>query len=132
MSQNKKQFTIGFEALKDKPTYAVNGAWGGTTPDGSNIVAHVFVERYSLPNYLTYDSEADAESVRVDRESEQRISRADITREVQASLVMTPESALRFAGWLREKAMQARVIRQQFIDMNGPHDPEGEQGPGES
>lgn len=124
MSGQKTQFTIGFESLKDKPSYAVNGAWGGPTPDGSNVVAHVFLERYALPNYLTYDSEQDESGVRIDTNSEQRVARADVTREVQATLVMTPESALRLSKWLEEKAAEGARVRQRFIEENSDNGPE--------
>lgn len=103
----KPEFTIGFQQAANKPTIAVSGAWGGPSPDMSTIVAHLFVEHGALPSYLTYNREEDDEGSRLDMSSEQRVSRNDITREVQATIVLTPEVAISLANWLVEKAQIA-------------------------
>jgi len=111
MSDPKREVTVNFEC-PSTPTYAVGGAWGGPSPDGSTIVAHLYVEHATLPNYLKYSAEdmPDGGS-RVDLSSEERVSRGDLTREVQASIVLTPEVAISLAQWLVDKAQIALKTR---------------------
>ena len=46
-------------------------------------------------------------------ETSQQVSRGELTREVQASLVLTPEHALQLGQWLQENARQAMQQREQ-------------------
>lgn len=105
--KQSKEFTVDFQRSVDKPTFAVGGAWGGPSPDGHSVVAHLYVEHWVLPNYLTYQMEAVEGGHQIALDTEERVSRADVTREVQATLVMTPEVAMVLAKWLAEKAQAA-------------------------
>ena len=105
-------FTIGFEQASNKPTFAVGGAWGGPTHDGSAVIAHLYVEYGALPNYLRYDTEEREGKTHIIPDSEQRVTRNDRIREVQATIHMTPEIAIVLAQWLVEKAKIALSIRE--------------------
>ena len=102
MSDSPQKLEIIFEERKDKPTIAVTGAFGGPSPDMSNIMVHLYVEGHSLPNIIRYDMD---EHGAVDMsEVGDRISRGHITREVQATLVLAPEIALKIGLWLQKHA----------------------------
>ena len=91
----------------NKPTYAVGGAFGGPTPDGSAVVAHLYVEYGALPSYMTYEKIETEEGERIDLSSEQRVTRHDRIREVQATIHLTPEVAIALAQWLVQNAQIA-------------------------
>ncbi len=101
------KFNIGFEGLRSKPYLPVGGAFGGATPDATAIVAHVYVEHTALPHHLLYDREVEGDEVKVNLQSEERVSRNDITREVQATLYMPPEVAIVFGQWLIQHGQTA-------------------------
>jgi hypothetical protein len=108
-----KSFTVGFEPSK-KPTYAVNGAIGGASPGGTEIVAHLYCEYPALPIHLAYQGEDMGEGiVNVRLDSEERLTRNDITREVQATLCMSPEAALALGQFLTVQATAALETRRQ-------------------
>lgn len=110
------KYTIGFKSNPEKPTIPVGGAWGGPSPDGSVVVAHVFVESFTLPNYLTYQGKIiDGGKVKINAKTEERVTMNDITREVQATLVMTPEVAMSFATFLKSKAQSAFRTRKEGL-----------------
>lgn len=95
--------SIIFHERDGKPTIPVGGAWGG--PNGQNeVVAHVFIEHGAIPSIMTVDVD---DQGRADFENANTIKRGDIIREVQATLVMSPEVAASFGRWLMEKAQLA-------------------------
>ena len=72
----------------------------------------MFVEHFALPIYLEYPKEEiEPGVVQIDRSNEKRLTRADVVRQVQATLVMTPEVAFAFAKFLHEKAQAAIQAR---------------------
>jgi Spy/CpxP family protein refolding chaperone len=74
-------------------------------------VANLYVERASIPHHVSHQIDERGE---VDlSEMSQQVSRGEVTREVQASLVMTPEHAMQFGQWLQENAQQAMEQRRQ-------------------
>ena len=79
----------------------VTGVWGGPTPDNLMVVAHMFVEHHTLPNHETVDVRDDG---LVNMGAPKSTKRGDFTREVQGTLVMSPEFALILANWLTQKA----------------------------
>lgn len=109
MESSEKSFEVTFENVKEAPTYAMTGAWGGPTPDNSAVVTHIYVEHWPIPFQLQYEREGDV----VNLKKESRVTRSDLTRKVQATLVMPPEVALQFAHFLRQKATAALQNRNQ-------------------
>ena len=95
------QVSIHYEERPDKPTLTVSGAHGGITGDGQHVVAHVYAEWGMLPSLEQI-------SIKPSGEQESKIiKRGDVNREVQATLLMTPETALNFGKWLISKGMLA-------------------------
>ncbi|MEX0608512.1 MAG: hypothetical protein WD016_13980 [Balneolaceae bacterium] len=99
-----KDISIVFEKNKDSKTFPVTGAWGGINPDTLSLTVHLYNEYTSLPNSIK--AEVNDEG-KVDVNAGQRISRGDITREVQGTMVLSPEHALSLANWLTNKAREA-------------------------
>lgn len=107
MAQQPDHITIVYHEAPNKPTPPIAGAWGGATPDGSSVVANVYSEGGTVPSIQTYP----LNEGRIDLEGEDTIKRADLTREVLATLVFSPEAALRVGRWLQDKARIAMDIR---------------------
>jgi hypothetical protein len=98
------EITIVFEKSKDKVTVPATGAFGGPTPDGASVVANIFVEYASIPSYVTHEV---GEGGRVSLDQGKPVRRGEITREVQATLVMNPENARQLGDWLVKNSEQA-------------------------
>ena len=98
------RISISFEKSPQHFSAPVNGAWGGLTPDGQEVVAALYQERGTIPDII----EVEVEEGLADLSQGERISRGDILREVQATFVMSPEAAQRIGEWLLEKSQQAR------------------------
>lgn len=79
---------------------SIDGAWGGPEPRGKMIGVSVYSERNAIPLKVTHELD---EAGRMGRELG-RSGRSGIVREIEAHLVMTPETARSFANWLNEKA----------------------------
>jgi hypothetical protein len=105
------EITFVYEDADDVKTITATGAHGGPTPDGASVVANLYVERASIPHHVSHQIDERGE---VDlSEASNEVSRGEVTREVQASLVMTPEHALQLGQWLQENAHQAMEQRKQ-------------------
>ena len=88
---------VYYERGDDRPILAVNGAYGGPTPDGVSITAHLYAEYMAVPSILSVEVK---EGGLVDLSKADTIKRGDITREVVATLLMSPESALSLGKFL--------------------------------
>lgn len=109
--ESPNEITFVYEDADEVRTIAATGAHGGPTPDGASVVANLYVERASIPHHVSHQIDERGE---VDlSETSNQVSRGEVTREVQASLVMTPEHALQLAQWLQENAQQAIQQREQ-------------------
>lgn len=86
------------------PVLAVGGAYGGLTPDGSSVIAHVYLEHGSVPSIQTMDID---ESGQIIDGSVEGVSRGNITRVIQATLVMSPTVALSLGAFLIDKASKS-------------------------
>ncbi|MFB6098103.1 MAG: hypothetical protein ABEK84_03130 [Salinibacter sp.] len=103
--------TFVYEDADEAPTIAATGAHGGPTPDGASVVANLYVERGSIPHHVSHQID---ETGQVDlSERSEQVTRGELTREVQASLVLTPEHALQLGQWLQQNARQAMEQREQ-------------------
>ncbi|MDR8390640.1 hypothetical protein NC796_05795 [Aliifodinibius sp. S!AR15-10] len=103
MADIPKEISIVFEKNKDAITFPVSGAWGGLGPTGS-LVVHLYEEYHSTPNSITADVQEDGS---VDVNKGDRISRGDITREIQGTMVLSPQQAISIGNWLINKGKEA-------------------------
>jgi hypothetical protein len=109
--ESPNEITFVYEDTDEVRTIAATGAHGGPTPDGASVVANLYVERASIPHHVSHQIDERGE---VDlSETSNQVSRGEVTREVQASLVMTPEHAMQLAQWLHENAEQAMRQRKE-------------------
>ncbi|PSQ75419.1 MAG: hypothetical protein BRD33_04180 [Bacteroidetes bacterium QH_6_63_17] len=108
-SQN--EITFVYEDSDEVRTLTATGAHGGPTPDGASVVANLYVERASIPHHVSHQIDETGQ-VNLSERSEQ-VTRGELTREVQASLVMTPEHAMQLGQWLQRNAKQAMEQRNQ-------------------
>ena len=93
--QQPETASIHYEDRPGKPTLAVTGAFGGPTPDGLNVVAHLYVEHVMVPSIAEVARTEDGE-YRQSRE----IRRGTVRREIQATMVLTPAAAVSLGRWL--------------------------------
>ena len=59
MSDKTESLSIVYEEAPNKPTYAVTGAYGGTSPDGASVVVHLFTEFGTIPSIEEHNVQAD-------------------------------------------------------------------------
>ncbi|MFB6271658.1 MAG: hypothetical protein ABEL51_02065 [Salinibacter sp.] len=111
MSDDPNEITFVYEDADEAPTITATGAHGGPAPDGASVVANLYVERRSIPHHVSHQIDKTGQ-VDLSEQSEQ-VTRGELTREVQASLVMTPEHAMQLGQWLQENARQAMKQRDQ-------------------
>ncbi|MEM8487425.1 MAG: hypothetical protein AAF564_17875 [Bacteroidota bacterium] len=102
MSRDDK-FTFVYDKANNKPTIVATGAIGGPTPNGSMIIAHLFLEYGSVPALATYPI---VDSNRLDLSSEEAdlVQRGNATRDIQATLALSPQNALVIGEWLIKHA----------------------------
>lgn len=98
--KNNKRVSVVFEKHKDAKTVPASGAWGGPSPDGNSIVTHFYVEYQTTPNSIETKIE---EGKPFDPNLGDQIRRGDLTREIQTSVVMSPEQAVNIGRWLAQK-----------------------------
>lgn len=108
MAGKSNDVSVLYDEVPSRPFVPVGGAFGGPSPDGSSVVAHLYVESGTIParESMVRDSED-----KVDPSKATRIVRGDITRSVQASLAMAPEVAIRLGNWLVTQGEAATAHR---------------------
>lgn len=104
VSRPMADVTVHFEDHPDRPTLAVSGAWGGSSPDGAQVVAHVYSEWGMLPSILQIPVDDEGVGHVKDQTA---IRRGDVLREIQGTLVMSPEAAINIGQWLMGKGIAA-------------------------
>jgi hypothetical protein len=109
-ASNSNEVTFVYEQADGSRSLPVTGAQGGTSPDGASVVANLYVERASIPHHVSHQIESDGQ---INLEPSESVTRGEITREVQASLVMTPEHAIQIGQWLLNEGQKAMQARQQ-------------------
>jgi hypothetical protein len=105
----QKTFTIEYKQDEPRPKIPVSGMLGGTTADGTSIVAHVYIEHPTISSFDRYVVDATG-GVDLSKPSE-RMRSGDITRQVVASMVFSPAIAEVVGKWLVEKAKDAEKAR---------------------
>ncbi|MDZ7692866.1 MAG: hypothetical protein U5K69_17360 [Balneolaceae bacterium] len=98
-----RDISVVFEKNDHARTFPVTGAWGGPSPDGQSIVVHLYTEYNSTPNSIKADVQEDG-SVNVN--TGERIARGDLLREIQGTMVLTPQQAIGLGKWLIDKGQQ--------------------------
>ncbi len=119
MPEKKGQsLSFVYEEPPSRPVLPVQGAYGGPSPDGFSVVAQLYSEFATIPA---------REEVELSEGNQPRlnqgtfIKRADATRLVVATLVLSPEVAIRVGQWLVNNGRVAMEHRK----VNEPK-PEGE------
>jgi len=112
MPENKSPtLSIVYEEPENRPSIPVGGAYGGPSPDNSVVIAHVYSEFGTIPAMEDHDVEPDG-TVHLAGGGHQ-IKRGDVTRKILATLVMSPEVAIRVGNWLTGKGKLAQERRMQ-------------------
>ena len=99
----KKTVSAAYRESSSRVTVAATGAYGGPTADASSIVLHFYTDWLTIPSVVTYDVDKDGVAT-----EGQVLKQSDLTREVQASVVMSLDLAERVAALLQEKVEGAR------------------------
>ena len=109
MSDKRESLSIVYEEAPNKPTYAITGAYGGTSPDGTMVIVHVYTDFGTIPSIEEHEVKEDGS---IDTTKGHKIKRADVTRQIHANLAMSPEAALSLSTFLKEKAGIALKARE--------------------
>jgi hypothetical protein len=121
MAEKKGQsLSFVYEEPPDRPVLPVQGAYGGPSPDGFSVVAHLYSEFSTIP---AREEAHLSEGARLDSSKSTFIRRADATRLVVATLVLSPEAAIRIGAWLVSNGRAATEHRKD----NQPKEGEAEQ-----
>lgn len=104
MSEKEASLSIVYEEQDPRPTIPVGGAIGGRSPDGSLVIAHLYMDSATLP---ALEEHVVQQGGLVDLSKGSRIKRGDITRRILATLVLSPTTAMQFGQWLMEKAKES-------------------------
>lgn len=96
MATEKKSAAIYYEERPMKPTIVAHGGFGGPTANGTSVAIHLYAESPPIPSIEEFD--IDPATGR--GESRNLIQRGEARREVQATLILTPEGAVSIGEWL--------------------------------
>ena len=107
------KISIVYEKAPGKPTITATGAVGGPSPDRQSVVAQLYVEYASVPNVVSHEVREDGS---VDLQHGDAISRGDVTREIQGTLVLSPEAAVLLGNWLLKHGIAAIMGRGKLED----------------
>ena len=98
----QKTAAIYYEERPGKPTLAVTGAFGGPSPDSRNVIAHLFVEHGMVPSVAEFEISEDGVATQL-----REIKRGEGRREIQATIVLTPEASISIGEWLMNHGSRA-------------------------
>lgn len=102
------KISITYETAPDKPTLPVGGAFGGPSPDGNSVIAHLYIEHGTIPTVITH---AVAKDGAVDLTKGDPIQRSHLTRQVVGTIVLSPEAAQALGTFLVNSAHAAAGSR---------------------
>lgn len=97
MAEEMKTVDVVFEKSKNAITFCATDAFGGPIPDGTMLMVHFYSEGPPVPSYTRLEVNEQGE---VNLSKGENISRGDIVREVQATMLITPKAAENLANWL--------------------------------
>lgn len=122
MAEKETSFSYVYEEVPGRPVLPVQGAYGGPSPDGFSVVAHLYSEFVTVPAREEVQLDAEGRTV---PNKQTYIRRADGTRLVSGTLVLSPEAAIRIGKWLYDHGRTAMGLRK----ANEPkEDTEGKEG----
>lgn len=106
MNEPAKAVSVIYTEHPGKPTIPATGAYGGLTGDGGSVVLHLYTEYSSVPAAVRLElAEGKAPN-------ETSIAvKSDGVREIQATIVMSPEAAQSIGRFLIDKAKIAFEVR---------------------
>ena len=113
MAEEKKSISIVYEKNKGAKTVPVNGAFGGPTPDNSGVTVHLYLEHSSVP--VVTDLPIINGKVQTGPGIEESVTRGNFTREVQATVFMSAESAITIGKWLIDKGELTQRLKKGLI-----------------
>lgn len=96
MTDEKQTAAIYYEERPMKPTIVAHGGFGGPTANGTCVAVHLYAEMPPFPSIEEFEINPDTGRGR----SRNIIKRGDARREVQATLILTPEGAVEVGQWL--------------------------------
>ena len=102
--------TVRYDESRSREYLPVTGAQGGPAPDGLSVVVHLYADFPSLPTTQRHKVGVGG-VIDLSRGESQKSS--DLTRQILATVVLPPESAVTIGKWLAEKGEQAKAIREQ-------------------
>jgi hypothetical protein len=111
MAETPKEITVAFKEVPGRPVIPVTGGHGGPSPDGYVVFVHLYNEFATLPANEVYPVSAAAEVDFTKGKPAKRES--EVTRMVVATLVLSPETAIKTGAWLIKQGEEARKHRQQ-------------------
>ena len=114
MENENQQISLVIEKSNDAKTLPVTGVWGGPAPDGLHIIAHLYIESPAMPNVINVSADEDG---RYDPNKGETIARGDFLREIQTTLVLSPEGAMSVGKWLLENGEMLRQARSVFASL---------------
>lgn len=103
--EQPSEISIVYDKAPGKPTISATGAIGGPSPDQKSVVVHLYVESIAVPAVVTHDVAEDG-TVNMAQVSSQ-VSRGNMVREIQATLVLSPEAAVVIGVWLANHGKNA-------------------------
>jgi hypothetical protein len=109
MAEDKpeKDIAIVYVTSPNKRTLGVTGAYGGPAPDGRHVAVHLFAEYGTVPSLETLHVSGEGALLG----NPDRTMRGDVTREVLATLIMTPEHAVALGEFMVERGSMALEFR---------------------
>ena len=101
---HRESVTFRYDPAPDRRTVAVNGAYAVVSPSGGEVVVHLYIEHASVPLVATQQLDAEGHLV---PGTEEAAEKAAITREIQTSLVLSPEVAIGLGEFLQREGNRA-------------------------
>jgi len=95
MKDEKNSVAIYYEERPVKPTIVAHGGFGGPTAGGTSVAIHLYAESPPIPSIEEVEVDSNMKSI-----GSTVIKRGDARREVQATLILTPEGAIQIGQWL--------------------------------
>jgi hypothetical protein len=107
----ERELTIAYREHPDRMVVPATGAYGGSSPDGNAVIAHFYVEYPSVP---VSESISIPLSGLVDPTKAEVHKRSDIVREMQVTVAVAPELALKLASFFDQHGRAAIAARSEI------------------
>lgn len=108
--RSKQKLSIIYEEAPNRPILPVGGAIGASSPDGSTVVAHLYNEFVTVPTVAQHEISPGGV---IDLSKGVAERRGDLTRLILATLVLSPETAIRLGNFLIKQAGRAMEQRKE-------------------